>query len=102
LNQDRWDRFANKLDEDGLRQLLTLFEIFRVEVVFVLDNVDIRDEEPFDFLKRLSAAIQSKRDLTVGYDEVGSLCRFLWEVFAGWSFVTGYRGDVIKEMIDSI
>jgi hypothetical protein len=78
-------------------------EIFRNELVFVLNNADIPKDEPFEFLKRLSAAIYSMKDISLGYDEVKSLARFLWSVFAGWDPSTGYREeDIVKKMIATI
>jgi len=101
--QERWHAFLNNLDERSLRELMTLLEIFRDEIVFVLNTTDIPSAEPFEFLKRLSAAIRSMRDTTLGYDETKPIERFLWEVFAGWDLITGYRKeDIIKEMIESI
>jgi hypothetical protein len=42
-------------------------------------------------MKRLSNAIYSMKDVTLGYDETKPLARFLWSVFAGWDFFTGFR-----------
>jgi len=98
---DRWDEFQNKLDEHHLRELLTRMEIFRDELTFVLNNTEIPKDEPFEFLKRLSAAIYSMKDVTLRYDE--SLADLLWSIFAGWDFITGSRKqDIIKKMIDAI
>jgi hypothetical protein len=48
-------------------------------------------------MKRLSNAIYSMKDVTLGYDETKPLARFLWSVFAGWDFITGYREeDIVK------
>ena len=80
-------------------------EIFRDELNFVLNNTDIPKDEPFEFMKRLSNAIYSMKDVTLGsgYDETKLLSRFLWSVFAGWDFITGYRKeDIVKKMIDAI
>jgi hypothetical protein len=102
-SQERWHAFLNNLDEGNLRELITLLEIFRDEIVFVLGSTDIPDDEPFEFLKRLSAAIRSMRDTKLGYDETKLFARFLWEVYAGWDWTKGYsKGDIIKEMIESI
>jgi hypothetical protein len=99
----RWDEFLNKLDEHYLRELLTRMEIFRDELTFVLNNTDIPKDEPFEFIKRLSNAIYSMKDVTLGYDETKLLARFLWSVFAGWDQITGYRKeDIVKKMIDAI
>jgi hypothetical protein len=73
------------------------------EAELLLASTDIPDDEAFEFLKRLSAAIRSLRDTTLGYDETKPFARFLWEVFAGWDWITGYRkADIIKQMIESI
>jgi hypothetical protein len=106
-SQDRWGRFLDKLSErpDVLRELLTIFEIFRDEIQFVVASVDIREEETFEFFKRLSVAIHVLKDTTVEYDPVKSLARFLWELFAGWSYTEEppYREeDLIQKMIESI
>jgi hypothetical protein len=102
-SQERWHAFLINLDEPSLRELITLLEIFRDEILYVLASTDIPDDEPFEFLKRLSAAIRSLRDTTLGYDETKPFARFLWEVFAGWDWLKGYRKeDIIKKMIDEI
>jgi hypothetical protein len=102
-DQDRRNRFENKLDEHHLKELIKKAEIFRDEIAFVLNNVDIPSEAPFEFLKRLSAVIYSVQDATLGCDETKLFARFLWEVFAGFSWVTGYRErDIIPEMIEAI
>ena len=102
-DRNRWHDFQNNLYEYYLRELLTLMESFREERVFVLNNTDIPKDEPFEFMKRLSNAIYSMKDVTLDYDETKSLARFLWSVFAGWDFITGYRKeDIVKKMIDAI
>ena len=102
-DRNRWHDFQNNLNEYYLRELLTRMEIFRDELTFVLNNTDIPKDELFKFLKRLSAVIYSMNHVTLGYDESKPLASFLWNVFAGWDLITGYREkDIIKEMIDAI
>jgi hypothetical protein len=102
-SQSRWHRFLNNLDEYNLNELTKHMEIFRREITFVLNNVDIPSDAPFEFLKRLSTAIYAMRDKTLGYDDVKSLDGFLWSIFAGFDNVTGYhKRDVIQQMIDAI
>ena len=43
--QDRWDRFCNKLDP-YLKEIVKRMEIFRDEISFILNNVDIPSDEP--------------------------------------------------------
>lgn len=102
-SQYRWHAFLNNLDQPNLRELTKLLEIFRAEITYVLDSIDIPDQEPREFLKRLSASILSMQDTTLGYDETKVFARFLWELFAGWNFITGaLKKDIVKEMIDAI
>jgi hypothetical protein len=102
-DQDRWTDFQNNLDEYNLRRLLTCMEIFREELMFVLNNTDVSKDQPFEFLKRLSAIIYSMKTVTLGYEETKPFERFLWDVFAGFDLITGYRKeDIIKNMIAAI
>ena len=58
-SQDRWNVFENNLGQAQLDELITNLEIFRDEIIFILNNIDIRDEEAFEFLKRMSAIISN-------------------------------------------
>jgi hypothetical protein len=55
-------------------------------------------------LSRTYSVIASvKATTTLDYDGTKRLSQFLWEVLAGFNFVTGYRkNDIIEEMIKSI
>ena len=102
-DRNRWHDFQNNLTEYYLRELLTRMEIFREELVFVLNNTDIPKDEPFEFLKQLSALTYSMKHVSLGYDESKPLVAFLWNVFAGWDSIKGYRKeDIIKNMIAAI
>ena len=102
-DRERWHAFQGNINEYHLRELLTRMEIFREELTFVLNNTDIPKDEPFEFLKRLSAIIYSMKDITIGHDELKPLAGFLWSVFAGWDLITGYRKeDIVKKMINEI
>jgi hypothetical protein len=97
--QDRWGRVANNLEGYYLQLLLNRMEAFREEIVFVLNNLDIEADAPFEFAKNFSKTITSASILTSGYDKK-SLLQFLWTVFTGWSFVTRYpESDIVEDMI---
>lgn len=102
-DQERWHVFMNKIDEFHLRDLLTSMEIFRDEVLFVMNNLDIPEEDTYEFLKRLSNIIYRLKDSSIGYDEIKPLSRFLWEIFAGYNIISGYRKeDIINKMIEGM
>jgi hypothetical protein len=69
-SEERWHRFLNRLEAHHIRELLTTMEIFRDEISFVLNTTDIADDEPFEFFKRLSAAIYVQKEGTPDYDPV--------------------------------
>lgn len=110
--KNRWHEFFNNLNETSLRELQMSMEIFRDELIFILNNTDIQKDEAFEFIKRLSASIYSLSSAMARHDEVASLSDFLeatplsgflWDVFAGWDWVEGYRKeDIVKKMIDQI
>ena len=110
--KSRWREFFNNLNETSLRELQTSTEIFRAELIFILNNTDIQKDEAFEFIKRLSASIYSLNSAMARHDEVAPLSDFLeatplfgflWNVFAGWDWIEGYRKeDIVKKMIDEI
>jgi len=110
--KSRWHEFFNNLNETSLRELQTSMEIFREELIFILNNTDIQKDEAFEFIKRLSASIYSLNSAMARHDEVAPLSDFLeatplfgflWNVFAGWDWIEGYRKeDIVKKMIDEI
>lgn len=100
-DQNRWHVVLNGLNENSIKKLLVQFEILSKEVDFFINNIGLIDEEVFAFLKRLKIAIYSLKKTSGDYDEIRMLSSFLWELFAGWSFVSGYRkNDIFEEMLD--
>lgn len=101
--QDRWDSLHNKMTDYHLDELLTHLEILRGEILFAMSAVEIDDKKVLEFLKRLSATIVKMRKTTRDYDSMKSFGNFMWEMFAGWSFVTGYqKRDFFEDMIRAI
>lgn len=99
----RWYAVLNGLNEYHLKELLVELEIFMNEVAYVLNNVEINDPNVFSFFKRLSQAVHRLKNSTSEYEDVKQLSRFLWELFAGWNFIDGYReDDIVKVMIEKI
>jgi len=105
-DQTRWEAVTNVLTNGKsypLNDILIELEILRDELGYVLTNIDVHDEEAFTFLKRLSHEIFRIKHLEPGYDDIISLCGFIWEMFTGWSFIEGYRNeDIIQAMINRI
>jgi hypothetical protein len=105
FNDERWYAVANKLEAEGywIEKLVNRMEVLRGDVLFVLNNTDIADDQSYEFFHRLSSVIYTRKNVDPEYDGVKSLCRFLWNVFSGWSFVDGYaKSDIIEDMIKAI
>jgi hypothetical protein len=104
-DQTRWHAVLNSLNQNAylLRDILHELEVLREELLYVLSSIDVHDEEVFGFLKRLSHAIFRLRDVEPEYDDIKYIGGFLYEIFAGWSFIEGYRKeDIVLSMIERI
>lgn len=102
-SQNRWHAVLNGLDEYELKHLLVTLEIFRNEVAYVLNNVNINDPEVFAFLKRLSHAVYSLKNSSFKDDEIKEFDHFVWQLFGGFSFAEGCKDhDIVKIMIKKI
>ncbi|MCA9474169.1 MAG: hypothetical protein KC594_19055 [Nitrospira sp.] len=102
-SQSRWDRVLSGLDDYHLKSILTELEILREAVLYALNNIEVGDDDVFTFFHRLSRQVHKFRNTNQDYDDVKSLSHFLWELFAGWSFIDGYRDeDIVEVMIDKV
>lgn len=98
-----WYAVLNGLDGQKLKDLTVQFEILSQEIDFFLNNISLHDEEVFAFLKRLKIEVNLLKNISPNYDEVKTLSGFLWELFAGWSFASGYRkNDIFEEMLSKV
>jgi hypothetical protein len=100
--EDRWDALANALQssEYYLKEIVYYLHVLNEEIRFARNAINIHDAEVFEFLTRLSQEIARMEGTERDYESVKTFCRFLWSVFTGWSWVSGYReSDIIKEML---
>ena len=71
---------------------------YRFNILFCIHNEDV-----FQSLNKLSQIIHRMESTKPDYDEIKSFCRFLWEIFIGWSFISGYRKtDLINDIIQRL
>lgn len=102
-SQVRWDIVMGGLDDRLLKDLLVEFELLLREVTYVRNNVNIEDPNVFSFFQRLSQTVYRMKNTTLEYEDVKLLLGFLWQLFAGWSFIDGYREDeIVSVMIKGI
>ena len=88
----KWDIIANALPQNTLlmKDILVELALLRTEIAFVLSTIEIHDEQVFAFLKRLSSTVYRAEQGDLDYDDVKSFMRFMWQLFAGWSWIDGY------------
>lgn len=103
---ERWYAALNGLqgNEGHLNDLIVEIELLANEISYVLNNINIDDDEVHSFFKRLSTHVYKLRRSTVyTYDHVKYLGNFIWEILARWSIISGQRKeDIVQEMIDRI
>jgi hypothetical protein len=100
--ENRWDAVANGLQANDyyLREIVYELRMLNEEIRFVRSTLNIKDIEVYEFLGRLSRAIVRMESTTQDYDDIKSFCRFLWEIFTGWNWMSGYsKTNVIQEML---
>lgn len=97
--------FENQMSHDTpeFREIVLNLQMLSKQIEFVLHNYNIEDQALFDFFKRLELLLLKLQRSEPGYDESKGLCRFIWEIYAGWDFIEGNRGyDIIERMIAEI
>ena len=101
----RWHALANGLQENEyhFRELLYYLRMINDEIRYAMTTIDIHDEEVNKYLKNCSQVLSRLDILWHDYDDIKLLCRNLWSLYTGFSFVEGYKDrDVIQEMINRI
>lgn len=101
--ENRWDAIANYLQENDhyLKDVIYHLQIFNEEIRYTRNFVGLSEPEVFGFLNRLSQLIVRMESTERNYDDIKSLCGFLWSIFTGWSWIEGYsESDLIKDMIE--
>ena len=106
-DQERWHLVMDKLHDNNygtLKDVLCQLEILREVIIYVLNHVDIFDDDVLVFINRLSHVVLCNKDVGSGqeYYAVERIEGILWQIFTGWDSVKGFRGDIVKSMIDRI
>lgn len=100
--ENRWDAVANGLqaNEFYLREIVYELRMLNDEIRFIRSTLNIKSIQVYEFLGRLSREITRMESTTQDYDDIKSFCRFLWQIFTGWSWVHGYsKTNLIQEML---
>ena len=101
----RWDAIANGLqgNEYHFREVLYYLQMLNEEIRHAMTVIDIDDEEVTEYLIHCSQVLSRMDMIQNDYEDIKLLCRNLWSLYTGYSFVEGYRDtDVIQDMIDRI
>ncbi len=97
--------FVNQMHDDTheFRQIVLALQMLSKQIEFVLHNYPVDDQHVSEFFKRLELLLMRLQASGPGYDESKPLCRFVWEVYAGWNWLDGDVGhDRIQKMISDL
>jgi hypothetical protein len=84
-------------------EIILNFDLIEREIYFILGNYKFDNQEIFDLLKRIGSLMLRLKHSQPGHDESKRLCSLIWEICAGWSMITGFRGyDIIEKAISDI
>ena len=75
-------------------------EILHNELQYALTRIDAQDGELHAFARRITKSFLRTKNWDLSYDGVEEVLGFYWQLFAGWSFVSGYQGsDPLEDRI---
>lgn len=100
--ENRWGAVANSLQDSEyyLREVIYYLQMLNEEIGYTRNSINLNDPEVFEFLNRLSQLIARMESTEREYDDIKSLCGFLWSIFTGWDWAKGYsESDIIKDII---
>lgn len=98
--QDRRHYIMNNIEEHHLKQLKLESEVLHNELQHAVTTLDIQDTELYTFTRRISESLFRSKSWEIDYDGVEHVLGFYWQLFAGWSFVSGYHDtDQLEEKI---
>jgi hypothetical protein len=101
--QNRWHVFLNNIDETLLLDIFNEFEAFKEATFYLLNNVEVADEEVFACLHRINTIAVTLKSVKIDEDSLKQLSRLLWEILAGFSWIEGYRDyDYFEKMFNKI
>lgn len=101
-DQDRWQVVQDGLDEITIRKLNVFLWIFRGEVNYVLNSIEIKDAESLEKLKNFTTISTKMIETTFDYDEIDRYSGRLWEIFAGWSWSEAYQNDFVLQLVKEL
>ena len=98
--QDRTHYIMNNIEEHHLKQIKMESEILHSELQYALTRIDVQDSELHAFTRRITKSLLRTKNWDLSYDGVEEVLGFYWQLFAGWSFVSGYQGsDPLEDRI---
>jgi hypothetical protein len=90
----------NNIEEHHLKRIKMESEVLHSELQYALTRIDVQDSELHAFARRMTMSLLRTKNWDLSYDGVEEVLGFYWQLFAGWSFVSGYQGsDPLEDRI---
>ena len=101
--QDRTHYIMNNIEEHHLEKIKLESEILHSELQYAATRIDIEDSDLHSFTRRITKSLIRTKNWDLSYDGVEEVLGFYWQLFAGWSFVTGYQNsDPLEDRISRL
>jgi hypothetical protein len=98
--QDRTHYIMNNIQEHHLEKIKLESEILHGELQYAATRIDIQDSDLHAFTRRITNSLLRTKKWDLSYDGVEEVLGFYWQLFAGWSFVSGYqKSDPLEDRI---
>ena len=109
-DQTRWNILMQCLEDENCgthKDILHELEVLREEITYVLNNIDIYDDEAWKQLHHLSHVLLRLKDIDPRPDyrneDMRRLESILFQMFTGWNFTSGFEErDIIESVIKRI
>lgn len=98
--QDRTHYIMNNIEEHHLEKIKLESEVLHNELQYAATRIDIEDSDLHAFTRRITKSLLRTKNWDLSYDGVEEVLGFYWQLFAGWSFVSGYQNsDPLEDRI---
>lgn len=94
LGDEGFYAFANQMSDETYEfiEIVNQLKVLSHHLNFLMHNFPFRDERLFGYVTRLEQLLLRIQTSGAGYDESKPLCRYIYQVYAGWDWVSGYTG----------
>jgi len=100
--KERWYYVANNSSKHLDEMIVVISHFLQATDVLIISGINFKNPATYQFFHNLRGVLYNLTHTTAEYDDEKYFFRCLWEIFTGYSHISGYDGDAIQKGIDSI